>query len=397
MWIYFILFFVLLILSGVGYIRIQMRFWHLQPVFHIYNIVYWFKPPGLINKKNGHVLYNKYVNIVNIQTTAIDTLPERRLTQCAHFIKNYFVRDKSATYRPTQENIFAYLQSASNPGYLSVYTQKQLLVTEGNAVAVDDEILAVITANSLIVRRADQPDAFSTYYIDNLCVKPSHRKKGLAPQMIQTLYYNLSCLNPQVQTFLFKREGTLTAIVPFIAYTTYCYDISRFRLPLTPEGIYVCLLIAPAQLHLFVNFILEARPRFSWSVLPDVSNITHLLKTNNIVIYGILQKTTQTIVAVYVFRSMELFYHGKKTVECIMIVSSPACSEKLLSQGFQQALHNYQSSTASVGMLLLDELADAAIVRKQLPIKPYFASPTALYFYNYACYTCKSNKAMILY
>ena len=400
MLLYLILFFAVSLLLVVGYIRVKMRFWHLQPVFHYYNLRYWFKPPGIILPKTQQTqIYNKYVNILNIQTSALDdAIPERLIVQSAHFIKDFFVRDKTAMYKPSKDNIFAYLQNGSHPGFLSVYTQNQLLLSQGAPLTMDKEILAIITARPLIVRRKDQDATFHTYYIDNLCVKPSHRKKGLAPQMIQTFYYNLTRMRPQVQTFLFKREGTLTAIVPFLAYTTYCYDISQFKLPATPEGLHVCLDLAPAQLYLFTNFIITARVRFAWSVFPDVSNIAHLLKTNNISIYGILTKTTQSIIAVYVFRHLELYYGTKKTIECVMIVSSPSCTPAFLYQGFQQALHKVQSKGGmTIGMLLMDELGDAAIVRKALPIKPYFSSPTALYFYNYACYTCKSEEALVFF
>ena len=32
-----------------AYVRISLKFWSLQPVFHIYNLLYWIRPPGLIH------------------------------------------------------------------------------------------------------------------------------------------------------------------------------------------------------------------------------------------------------------------------------------------------------------------------------------------------------------
>ena len=52
-------------------IRIKMRFWHTQPVFHIYNLKYWINPPGFINKEPPPV--NKFVNLTNNKLITLDS------------------------------------------------------------------------------------------------------------------------------------------------------------------------------------------------------------------------------------------------------------------------------------------------------------------------------------
>ena len=39
---------------------------------------------------------------------------------------------------------------------------------------------------------------FDVYYIDYLCVDKSYRKKGIAPEVIQTHYYNQSHINKNI-------------------------------------------------------------------------------------------------------------------------------------------------------------------------------------------------------
>ena len=93
---------------------------------------------------------------------------------------------------------------------------------------IAEEIAAVITARPLTITLGKQKP-FQIYYVDNLCVRPDYRKKGLAPEMIQTLYYNLRQNNKKIQTCLFKREGELNAIVPLTTFTTYLYEILEIK------------------------------------------------------------------------------------------------------------------------------------------------------------------------
>ena len=61
----YILFFgILIIIIIYVYIRLKFGFWALQPVFHIYDIGYMLKAPGIINDNLPEK--NKYINFKNI-------------------------------------------------------------------------------------------------------------------------------------------------------------------------------------------------------------------------------------------------------------------------------------------------------------------------------------------
>ena len=66
-------------------------------------------------------------------------------------------------------------------------------------------------------------------YVDNLCVHSSNRKQGIAPNLIQTQYYQIQHMNDKLKVYLFKREGDMTAIVPLTTYKTFTYDILIFQ------------------------------------------------------------------------------------------------------------------------------------------------------------------------
>ena len=56
----------------IGTLRMKMQFWRTQPVFHIYNLKYWIKPPGFINLEPPPV--NKYVNLINNKLIPVDSI-----------------------------------------------------------------------------------------------------------------------------------------------------------------------------------------------------------------------------------------------------------------------------------------------------------------------------------
>ena len=62
---YFIGFIILLIILLFIYVRIKYRFWALQPVFHVYDLYYWFVNAGVINKELP--LKNRYTIFKNIK------------------------------------------------------------------------------------------------------------------------------------------------------------------------------------------------------------------------------------------------------------------------------------------------------------------------------------------
>ena len=63
----YILFFgILIILIIYAYIRLKFGFWAIQPVFHVYDISYMFKAPGIID--DSLPTKNKYTNFKDIET-----------------------------------------------------------------------------------------------------------------------------------------------------------------------------------------------------------------------------------------------------------------------------------------------------------------------------------------
>ena len=125
--LYFFVIIIIIYLIFTAYIRINMRFWYTQPVFHIYNLKYWINPPGFINTEPPES--NKFVNLINNKLITINSdgntnnTDSIELSKICNFIKNYYVINENARYSPSEEDIFAYLHCSNHPSFFNIYQE----------------------------------------------------------------------------------------------------------------------------------------------------------------------------------------------------------------------------------------------------------------------------------
>jgi hypothetical protein len=405
--LYIIAIIIIVYLIITAYIRVKLNFWLTQPVFHIYNLKFWINPPGLINKDLPKI--NKYVNLVNNKLIKVSNEPENhanneskdKLIELEHigaFIKNNYMIHSSTEYKPSVEDITSYLKCSNHPSFFNIYQEPKLLFEKGIPLAVPDkEIIGVISARPLNINliKNKQKISFPVYYVDNLCIHPAYRKKGIAPEVIQTLYYNIVHENPKVSVCLFKREGQLNAIVPLVYYNTYCFDITQLFPEYRLHPSISVIEVGQQHFTLLTAFIREQLKRFKCSILPDISNLIHLIKLGKLKLYGLL--LNGEFVSIYVFRALELFYDNKRAIECISIISnSHLASIDILIAGFTISL-----SKINADILLIEETADSKCVidylKNKVGVDMKFKNPTAFFLYNYACHSIKQSDVLILY
>lgn len=392
-YLYIILFLIIIYLLICAYVKIKFRFWSLQPVFHIYDFIYWINPPGIINNDLPEI--NKYINFLNITTQNIQETKEIILTQMCNFINCHYLRSKNAEYTPSTKNILEYLKNTNHPSYLSIYKEPKILFQNGNPEITINDYKAVITARPLYITFKNKK-TFPTYYVDNLCVNPLYRKKGIAQQIIQTHYHNLRHFNKNIKTCLFKREGNMTAIVPLTTYITIGYELIDSNNDKFLDSSYSVIEITSKNLHLFASFIQLNIKKFNCSILPDLSNINTLIKSNNIFIYSIINNNN--IIAVYAFRNPSLKYDKiHNSIECFATISN--CNNNIFITGFNislQLCNKYINATR----LLLENTSDSYNIierYEKLNIPIFSKSPTAFFMYNYACYSIHPNKCLFIY
>jgi hypothetical protein len=220
------------------------------------------------------------------------------------------------------------------------------------------------------------------------------RKKGIAPQIIQTHHYNQSHLNKNIVVSLFKREDELTGIVPLCVYSTFGFSVDKWTKPIELSGEYKLLEINSQNFRFLYDFILENSTKFDIIIKAEVTNILELIKTKNIIIYAVI--CDEIIQCCYFFRKTCVeIEKGLEVLSCFASICN--CEHDIFIRGFKIsfwkiAAENYFGFAAIENVSHNDIIINNIILKT----KPLIISPTAYFFYNFAYPTFKSDKVLII-
>jgi len=408
------------------YIRIKYPFWAVQPVFHFYDIYYWFVNVGIIRHELPKK--NRYTNFLNIKCKEFTEIDEATLQQVTSLLQWNYLRDKESQYLPKKENIVPYFVGHNGPCICSYYETPEVYINNKTGATINErEIIGVITGRPLhvVIPQPYQKEQkikmeMDVYYVDFLCVDKKWRKKNIAPQLIQTHEYMQCHKNHQICVSLFKREGEMTGIIPLTCYQTYCFHMRNWLdRPVLPGRI--TLLTGNTQnMYYMYNFIQETVTKWDILIYPAISNMMELVKTGNIYIKMLV--IDKEIEAVYIFRKT-CTYIGKDTdkdtdkdknnnksnnkdknksnkeiISCMASVQGKTIEEKDFIQGFKVALTSILLENKEYMYLCMEDVSDSRVLIDNLRIKtaPMVVSPTAYFFYNFAYNTFQANKCFII-
>lgn len=393
---------VLLIILLLMIIRIKYKFWALQPVFHYYDLYYWVTNVGIIRHELPKP--NRYTNFKEIQTYTFDKVPDDNITEMTTLIQLNYFREKDNVYCPKKENITPYFEGHNAPAYWSFFWQPDVLINTKTNDTIDSKLLVgVMTSRPLHVTiyksNKSELAKFDVFYIDYLCVKKGHRKKNIAPQLIQTHEYNQCHMNPNICVSLFKREEEITGIVPLTVYKTYCFDMKNWLLEPEPLHSSVNLLIGDKQnMYFLYNFINENLNKWDISIIPDIGNLMKLVETNNMFIMMLLIEGN--IEAAYIFKkSCTNIEKDKEAVSCIASMNGSSLNTKDFIQGFKISLWKLlEKQNQHFKYLIIEDIGDNGLIIDNIKIKTYpvATSPTAYFFYNFVYSPFKNSRAFIV-
>ena len=388
---------IICMLIVVAYLKIKYGFWVSQPVFHVYDFFYMIRPPGIIN----HHLpdKNKYTNFNNIKTYTYDELSKLKQDKFIHFVQRNYLRNKDNIYAPTLENVAPYFAGLDAKSFVSFYSEDSLLIDLKKGTTIDEsEIIGSMTSRPIHVtinNGTSSGSTFDAYYVDYLCVDKMQRKKGIAPQIIQTHHYNQSYANKSISVSLFKREDELVGIVPLCAYPTYGFPVTNWRQPSELPANYKYTEIHPQNIHILFDFIKHMNSKFDIVIMTEMSNIVELIKTNNIYITVIMEN--DEILCAYFFRKTCVFV--EKDMEGLSCFASlNACSNiNVFVHGFKISFWKIADKN-KFGFSVVERIAHNGIIIDNIIKKthPIVVSPTAYFFYNFAYHTFKADKVFLL-
>jgi hypothetical protein len=371
--------------------RYMFGFWIRQPVFHCYDLSYYLYPNKVIDPELP--AKNKFTNFLDIQTYLMDEMTEPLWATFIEFIQNNFLKNKNNEFHPKLENVLPYFKNATKSMF-SFYTEK----TKEAPVPTTISVMTSRPVNSIL-----KGITLPLYYVDYLCVKKSHRKKGIAEQMIQTHHYNQRRLNKNIQVSLFKREGELTGIVPLTCYDCYGYFLDKIfsRIGFKVNDKYSVVEIGKTNMHILTDYMKkpETMSRFEVFIYDNYSSVLETIATNNMYIYGVISRETQEILSFYGFKRSCVTINGKEILTCYFSLRSPGTSDELFYYCFLDAIKSINKKlTLPYKLIAVENITDnQGLIRNiEKVCRPFVRSPTAYFLYNYVCIPVKSNKCVIL-
>jgi hypothetical protein len=405
--LYIIGLFILCIVLFFLYIRIRYQFWALQPVFHFYDLYYWFVNVGIIRHELPEK--NRYTNFKNITTKTFEDMNELTLKEAILLIKLNYLRNKENIYSPKKENIVPYFIGHNSKTYWSYYLEQEILIDNKTGKTIDEKkIIGIITSRPLhvkILKNEVRGGEFDVFYVDNLCVEKNWRKKNIAAQLIQTHEYNQCHQNKKISVSLFKREEELTGIIPLTVYKTYCFNMRNWVAPQVILEAKIKLLTADNQnMYYFYNFLIELSnnkrmKKLDIIIYPEMSNVIELIRTKNLYIKMLV--VNGEIEAVYIFRKTCI--NIEKDKEIISCIGSIYKENSVLTRnefiiGFKMGLWSIIKENKNFGYLVVEDISDNRYIINNLCLKthPFIVSPMAYFFYNFAYSPFKSERCFIL-
>ena len=406
MLLYFLGAIFLLVVLFFIFIRIKYRFWAVQPVYHFYDVYYWFFNIGIIRHELPEK--NRYTNFKDIETITTnkllndDSIMKDKLTNFMDLIQLNYLRNDDNTFLPEKENIIPYFEGHNSPSFFSFFWEPDVLIdVKTNTTIYTKMLVGAITSRPLTVTiyKTNNPDVvkFDTFYVDYLCVKKGFRKKNIAPQLIQTHEYNQCHTNKNICVSLFKREGELTGIIPLTVYQTYVFDMKNWVKPPKQLHSKTTLLVGDSQnMYYLYNFINE-NIKWDITIVPELSNLISLVSSKNLYIY--MMMTDMEIEAIYVFRKTCTNIEKDKSMLSLIgtMNSKPNPTNKFI-QGFKNALWEILLTNPEFHYLAIEDNSDNNCIIENIKIKthPTCESPTAYFFYNYARSPVSPYRAFII-
>jgi len=393
-----ILYFIIAILSilflFMGYIRVKYQFWARQPVFHYYDLYYWFNNVGVIEPTLPEK--NKYYNYNIVSTNELTTIQTEDVIQ---FIQSNYITNKdnrANKFTPTTTEFVPYFSSHNKKCVYSILKEPELLQENKTTNIVTlDKTIGFITSRPLHVSITKDTIVFDVYYVDYLCVDKMHRQKGIAPQLIQTHEYNQRHGESTIKVSLFKREDELTGIVPICAYDTYGFSADKWSV----SGLMPIVLKCDKQnMHHLFNFIQTNKSAFELTILLEMGPLLELVATNNVVIYMQMDLASAEIQSAYFFRkSCTYIADGIEVLACFASIQGNTNKKEDFVRGFKTVVCAIQKEYPQYKYVSIERIShNGDIIDNLIQKASPHISKTAYFFYNFAYQTFKSDKVLIL-
>jgi len=375
--------------------RLRHRFWAIQPVFHYHNLRYWLFPPGIITHEP--LPMTKYYKPFRVTVKDFESMTTIESDDMHQLVSQHYLQDKEISYSPTRDNIDSYFKGHNTPCYYASYTNMNCVKDfKKGTIHRKEYPISVLTSRPLFVSLYN--NKLISHYVDYLCVHSKFRGKHIAPETIYTYAVETSKQNDENITFLFKREGESTAIVPLVAYTCYWYDTTYWKPKTKFPHPYTLTQINNGNKELFMREYNTYANTFDCFITSSMSNIIELIKSCAIIPYVIHNK--EEVIAIYIFRNGCVSYNGHGVIDLIGSILVDDSFIEFFQLGANEAyLHlQKQMEDANIKYLNIENISHNHDLINHInkSYTPIHTIPYSYYFYNFATRPILPEQCFIL-
>jgi hypothetical protein len=365
---------IFIIISYIVYIiyKITTNYWFIQPVFHYYDLSYYFKPNGTI-LCNDLAKVNKYCNFEKIKTIEFSKINEKLMNDIIDFININW----SKYYKPKKASFIPFFKGHNRKCYFGLYYDNNKLVS-------------VYCGVPLIMKI--QKQILNIIYTDKLCVDIKYRKKGIASEQLETNMYNVEHSQNKITIGLAERVYEPSIVKPNCIYSVYKYDIIFDKFDLSNNTAIRCNKKNIKMIYTYMN----DNNSFDVIILPCLDNITELIKNKMLFIYYITNN--DNIEAIYIFEKSSVYL---KDTECLSFIGSINYTDNnTFINGFMSALQQIFTNNTNFGYIAIKNLSfNNIIINNNINIikKDEDARvDMAYYFRNIIIHTINPNKLFFI-
>ena len=384
---YFYLLIFFFVVIYLIYKKLMNNFWVIQPVYHYWDVCYWFYNKGIIKNKLPEI--NKYYNSTDIVCSTFDKCSVIQKEEYIHLIKNHYNKN---VYNPTIKTMNAHMKGPY-PNFYSFYLKENTLKYK-DKIFSEKEIIGGMLTRAVIVNIIQNDKPLNVYYADFLCVHKKHRKKNIAAQIIQTHEYHQRHSNQKIAISLFKREGKLQGIIPICCYSNTFFDLKKWMiLPIFSNKKKV-VKVDLQNIYYVYDKIVKSK-LFDILIYNSLETMIELIKENVYILYMIMEK--EEIEAVYCFQRYENYIYKKEVITCNSSILFSLSKEEFVEY-FKKILLLICQENNNIQFLNIENLSFNSILTNNLLLlyTPFTQSINAYFFYNYA-YQLFMNKKVFIF
>jgi hypothetical protein len=361
------------------------RFWSGQPVFHIYDMLSWIWPKGIIQHSLPEK--TKYYDC-QIECSPFNKMSTEKKDLLFYLIRSHFDFMENTDYTPLKRQVLEYFKCHSSSPIISLHFE-YFPTLNADMGTMNKKLLSCATSRTVTGHLNTKEIKVS--YIDFLCA--NSKDSSVKEKQLYTHYCKARALGaPPI--FLF-RDKKIALIVPLTIYNIYAFPIKKYTTPNfnLPNNI-SCHLITTQNFELLVHYFAEIKKNFSCFLMPDMSHFKNLIEHSLIIPVIILDNAEP--IGIYFYKYDNTSHEGEKCMYCIgsyhsknykpVFLESYCNSIVLLKKKYKFSIILIENISYNHKLIKMIMLVDI----------PKWSESIAYYFYNFAYTPFFSPNVLIL-